>query len=99
MEVVKLQNGPIQCKVRSAPRKRSGVKVPALLSIDDERGQNSAAISAGVDADPVRTLLDFVADGVAVDDDAAVITVVEQERLADPTQVRLELLLDRNPGP
>ena len=63
-----------------------------------ERRQDAGPIGAGVDADAVRPLLDLRADRVAVDDDEAVIGVVEQERLADPAQVGLALLVERTPG-
>ena len=50
---------------------------------------------------PIRFvfLLHFRRDGVAVDDDDAVVGIVEQERLADPSQIGLPLLLERDPGP
>ena len=49
---------------------------------------------------PIRfePLLDLRADRMPVHDDAAVVGLVEQEGLADPAQVRLELLIDRDAG-
>ena len=47
----------------------------------------------------IRSLVDFVGNGVSVDDDEAVVAFVEEKRVADPPQVRLALLVDLNAGP
>src|SRR6185369_4497260 len=40
----------------------------------------------------------LVADGVAMDDDETVVGLIEQERLADPSQVGLELPVELDAG-
>ena len=72
------------------------VQVPALRSVDDERGQNAGRISAGIDADTVGPLLDLGPDGMPVNHDEPVVGVVGEERLADPPQVELGLLVERD---
>ena len=53
-------------------------------------------VRSGVDADAVGTLVGTVADGMPMDHHEPVIAVVEQERLADPAQVGLPLLVKRD---
>src|SRR4051812_15261966 len=74
------------------------IEIPAAVLFDRERGKDPAAVGAGVDPDPIRPLLDLGADGVPMDNDKAVVSVVGKERLTDPAQVRLRLLIERSPG-
>src|SRR4051794_26727684 len=95
-------------RTKSMRRRNSGsngncrIEIPALVFLDCEGGQRAGSIRPGVDADAVRALVDTIADGMPVNDDEAVIAIVEQERFADPPQVRLALLVERharaNPG-
>ena len=57
------------------------------------------AIGAGIDADAIGALVDPVGDGVAVNDDEAMIAVIFEERLANPAQVGLPLLVELHPRP
>src|SRR5206468_7344528 len=75
------------------------VEQPAFGSLDRKGRQNSAAVGPRVDADPVRPLLDGLGDGVAMDDDEAVIAVIVEERFADPPQVGLALLVELDARP
>src|SRR4051812_17972470 len=77
-------------------RRRLGIDEAALGSLDHQRGQDPGTVSAGIDSDAVRPLLDVRADGVTVDYDEAMVGLVEQKRLADPPQVRLRLLFELN---
>src|SRR3954447_4959458 len=70
----------------------AGVHIPPRLPVDDQSRQYARRIGSGIDADAVGPLLDLTADRVPVDDHEAVIGVVGEERLADPSQVRLGLL-------
>ena len=71
-----------------------GGQIAPLTTLDDERREDTAAIGAGVDADPVRPLLDLVDDRMAVDHDEPVIAFVAKERLADPAQVGAGLFFE-----
>lgn len=75
------------------------LEIPAPGALDCQRGEDTGPIGARINADPVRLLLDFVANRVPMDDDAAVIGVVEQERLPNPAQIGLQLFLDADPWP
>src|SRR5258707_8439804 len=77
---------------RNAGSHNSGcIEIPALVVLDRQRGQCARPIGPGIDTDTVGTLVGAVADGMPVDDDEAMIAVVEQERLADPAQIGLAL--------
>src|SRR5258705_1383875 len=77
---------------RNAGSHNSGcIEIPALVVLDRQRGECACPIGPGIDTDPVGTLVGAVADGMPVDDDEAMIAVVEQERLADPAQIGLAL--------
>src|SRR5258705_10522180 len=72
---------------RNAGSHNSGcIEIPALVVLDRQRGQCARPIGPGIDTDTVGTLVGAVADGMPVDDDEAMIAVVEQERLSDPAQ-------------
>src|SRR5258708_39289084 len=73
---------------RNADSLNSGcMEIPALVVLDRQRGQCARPIGPGIDTDTVGTLVGAVADGMPVDDDEAMIAVVEQERLAEPAQI------------
>jgi len=80
------------------PRARPTARIdqPAPGALDRKCREHAGAVGAGIDPDPVRPLLDVVADRVAVDDDEAVVALVEQERLTNPPEVGLALLVDRH---
>ena len=59
-----------------------------------KRGEDPGSIGAGVDPDAIGTHFDLGPDGMAVDDDEAMIGLVEQEGLADPAKVGLALLIE-----
>src|SRR3569623_269454 len=77
---------------------RRGEQPPAI-TFNDECRQNPRPISARVDPDPVRSFLDGITDGVAMDDDEAVVGLIPEEWLADPAQVRLLLPFDLHSRP
>ena len=54
-----------------------------MIFLDGERGEDAAMIGAGVDRDPVRPLVDLRDDGMAVDDDEAMLLGVAEERVAE----------------
>src|SRR4051812_24268682 len=84
---------------RSRLRNRlASVNEAAFASVDHESRQNARGIGARIDSDSVRPLFDIRRDRVSMDDDKAVIRLIEQERLANPPEVRLILLLERNAG-
>lgn len=49
------------------------LQISAFLAINDKGGENVGPIRSCIDANPVGPLLNFLADGVTVDDDAAVV--------------------------
>ena len=71
---------------------------PAVGTLDRQGGQNARRIGPRVDPDTVRPLLHFAADCVAVDHDEPMVTLVAQERLADPSEVGLGLTVELDPG-
>ena len=72
---------------------------PPILPFDGERRKHSGCESTRIDPNPVRPLFDLMGDRVTVDDDIAMVRVVQQEGLADPAEVRLPLLLQDNSRP
>ena len=85
--------------IRQAAVYLVGVEQPPILPLDGKSGENPGPIGPRIDADSVRPLSDAVRDRVAMDDDQAMVAIVEQERLADPAKVGLVLVLDRYPWP
>ena len=81
---ISLERGRTICKLQSTPNAANGRNSTAGRcrryqrsgAVDGQRGENAAGISAGVDADAVGALLDPVGDGMAVDDDEAMIAVI-----------------------
>jgi type IV pilus biogenesis protein CpaD/CtpE len=71
-------------------------EIPASISFNGESRQHSASIGAGVDPDAVGPLLDLRADRMTVDDEESMPGFVRKERLADPSKVRLTLLVEGN---
>src|SRR5262245_29517506 len=74
-------------------------QIPAAILFDREGRKHSGPISPSIDSDAVRPLLDVNADGVTMNDDKTMPGFVRQERLADPSKVRLALLVECNPRP
>src|SRR6476469_1330296 len=72
--------------------------IPAVRSLDRQRRQDPVEIGPGVDADAIDLLVDGAADGMAMNDDKAVIGLVVEERTANPAQVRLPLLVEQYAG-
>src|SRR5213076_3557880 len=78
----------LRSKMEYLTRGRNGfghftrVEIPTLGPFERKRRENTRPISAGVNADAVRPLLDLRTDRVPVHDDATVVGLVEQERLA-----------------
>jgi len=64
-----------------------------MTPFNDQSGEHAGAIRACINPDPVRSFLDGAGDGMSMDNDEAVIGLVEKERLTDPAQVGLALLL------
>ena len=81
------------------PRIRPGVDQPAVVPFDSQRRENASAIGARVNSNPIWMILDFGRDGVAVNDHEAVVELVEEERLANPTKVGLALLIEVDARP
>src|SRR5947209_17799165 len=75
------------------------IQVPPLPPFECQSREDCGRECAGVDTDPVRLLVDLPADAVPVDDDETMVGFIDQERLADPSQVRLALMaqLDSRP--
>ena len=69
------------------------------ILFDCQGGEDSGPVGARVDPDAVDALLDLRPDGVAMDDHEAMGGFVRQEWLADPSKVRLTLLIERDPRP
>src|SRR5690242_15505089 len=77
----------------------ASIEVPALASLDAESRQDPRRKSPRVDADAVRPLHDFSADGVPVDHDEAVRRVIQKEGFADPPEVGLPLFVKAHARP
>src|SRR5688500_13008371 len=71
---------------------------PALLALQADRGERPGAVGAGIEGDPVGMLLRPLDDGVAVDDDDAMVAPVVEEAFADPAEVATDLLVERHAG-
>ena len=76
-----------------------GLQESPLTTFEHQAGQNSRGKCARIDADPVRPHHHIFADRVPVHHHAAVILVAFQEFMPDPEQVRVTLVLQRDPGP
>jgi len=69
------------------------------IPVDCQGREYSTPVGTRVDPDAIDPLLDLRADGVAMDDHEAMGGFVRQEWLADPSKVRLTLLIERDPRP
>jgi hypothetical protein len=80
-------------------RRSPGVEEPAFGALDCKRSQHPASISACIDADTIGADLHLGPDRMAVDDDEAMVGIIKQERLSNPAQVRLTLLVNFHAWP
>ena len=78
--------------------RRSGLKKPALVSLQHQGREHAGGIGAGVDADAVGPQLRFLGNGVAVHHQLAEIGVARQEFVANPHQVLPDLVRYRHAG-
>ncbi len=69
-----------------------------MLALQPDRGEDSALVRAGVDADAIGLFVHAVRNRVAVNHHHAVIDLARQEILADPAQVLVHLILQREAG-
>lgn len=74
------------------------LEIPSTRALESQCGQYPAPVGTRIDTDPVSALFNLGADRVPMHNDAAMVGIVEKERLSDPAQVLLELVLDCNPG-
>ena len=74
----------------------SRVEKPPLRAFDCQRRQDTCAIGTSVDSDAVGSLVDIPRNGVAMDDYEAMVAVIRKERITNPAQVGLKLLLNFN---
>src|SRR4051812_16196561 len=82
-----------------ALRRRFRVDQPAVGPFNGERGEDSAAVCAGIDPNAIGEQFGRHRDGVTVHHHETVVAVVVKKRLADPAQVALCLLLKLDTGP
>jgi len=71
----------------------------ALPAFEHECGEHSGRIRTRVDADPIVPHLRLRADGVAVHDDLAVISLIVEKKLPNPQNIVVALRLEWNAGP
>src|SRR5262249_30278910 len=75
-----------------------GLKEAQAGALQNDAGQDPRHIGAGIDADTVRAQQGVGIGRMAVDDDLAEIGRAVEELLADPEEVFLVLILERNAG-
>lgn len=75
-----------------------GIQHPAIRPFYSKSSQNSRPVRARVDTDPVRLLVDAIADRMPMYDDEPMVALVIQERFPNPAQVCLALLFKRDSG-
>src|SRR5438477_1601867 len=56
---------------------RAGVDQPAIVPLDNQRSEDAGSVGARVNSDPIWVILHFSRDGVAVNDDEAMIGFVQ----------------------
>src|SRR3546814_242591 len=66
---------------------------------EGDRCKDPRPVGAGIDSNPIRPLLDILADRMAVNDHQPVIADIVEEILANPTKVRRRLFLQGHAGP
>src|SRR5687767_4319807 len=102
------KNLPTQILIDHHPRLRRrlearlgglGLDKPPLAAFKANGGQHPGAVRTRVQTDPVVANVDLLGDGVAMDDDEAMVVAVLEERFANPAQVGLALIGERNAGP
>lgn len=76
-----------------------GIQDTAFRPVQNQRGQHSGPVSAGVDADPVGTLVDDLTDGMAMNNHLAMIAFIFEKWGPDPAKVRLALQRQVDPWP
>src|SRR5258707_15109057 len=86
----------IHPRPRRPPRQASGIDDSSLqegpaLVLEDEAGETAAGEGAGIDADAVLLHVRRLGDGVAVDDDLAVVVAAVEEAVADPEAILRDL--------
>lgn len=89
----------IKSQALTSPYRTIRLKEPTLGPFKAHRGEFSAGIGAGIDPDSAAALLDFVRNGVAVDDDFLERCVGIQELLANPAEIAWLLLIERDSRP
>lgn len=72
---------------------------PSITIFDRKGGKNSRSIRARVDSDPVELFVDVGRDRMAMNDDEAVVGLIEKEWLPNPSKVGLSLLFELDAGP
>ncbi|HET7715798.1 MAG TPA: hypothetical protein VFK86_09235, partial [Bauldia sp.] len=63
------------------------LQYPRFALFYSQRRQYSGAISAGVESDAIGFKIDDLADRVTMDDNAAMVSLVVEERRSDPPEV------------
>src|SRR5579875_995527 len=79
-----------------SPVRRAQEPMPAAF--EHKAGEDACGIGAGVDSDPVLPYLGRLCDAVPVDYDLAVVALVVEEGLADPKDILVLLVVERDAG-
>src|SRR5579883_3462435 len=79
-----------------SPVRRAEEPMPAAF--EHKAGEDACGIGAGVDSDPVLPYLGRLCDAVPVDYDLAVVALVVEEGLADPKDILVLLVVERDAG-
>jgi hypothetical protein len=74
------------------------IDYPNRRSFDQQCGEHSRTVCSSVDPDPIVVDSHLRTDGMPMNDHKSVIPFVQKERLADPAQVCLKLLVDLDAG-
>src|SRR3546814_18515483 len=75
-----------------------GLEEPAVLAREADRGEHAGGEGTGIDADPLRAVIDGVGRRVAVDDHPRVAAARGAEGFANPAQIGARLLIERLAG-
>src|SRR3546814_21024367 len=68
-----------------------GLEEPAVLALEADRGEHAGGEGTGIDADPLRAVIDGVGRRVAVDDHPRVAAARGEEGFANPAQIGARL--------